>query len=159
MHYAYNNWANDIILDTCARLTAERFHQPAGASFDSVHHTLVHTMGGQWIWLSRWQGISPKTMLDPAEFSTLADIRDHWAAIERDTQGFVASLNDAALNQTITYRNTSGQTFSYPLWQLMAHQVNHATQHRSEIAMIVTQFNCSPGNLDLIAYLPRWQNS
>ncbi len=39
---------------------------------------------------------------------------------------------------------------AYPLWQMMLHQVNHATQHRSEVAVIWTQFGHSPGALDLL---------
>jgi uncharacterized damage-inducible protein DinB len=35
----------------------------------------------------------------------------------------------------------------------MLHQANHATQHRSEVAAMLTQFGQSPGWLDLIFYL------
>ena len=35
----------------------------------------------------------------------------------------------------------------------MLHQVNHATQHRSEVAAMLTGFGHSPGWLDLIRYL------
>ncbi len=44
---------------------------------------------------------------------------------------------------------------AYPLWQLMLQQVNHATQHRSEAAVMLTQFGHSPGDLDFIIYLHR----
>ncbi|MER3418993.1 MAG: hypothetical protein C4290_00025, partial [Chloroflexota bacterium] len=39
------------------------------------------------------------------------------------------------------------------LWQLLLHQANHATQHRSEVAYLLTQMGHSPGDLDLLAYL------
>jgi uncharacterized damage-inducible protein DinB len=35
----------------------------------------------------------------------------------------------------------------------MMHQVNHATQHRSEAAVMLTQFGHSPGWLDLLYYI------
>jgi uncharacterized damage-inducible protein DinB len=151
--YKYNAWANQVITDTSAQLSEIQFSQPAGASFDSIHDTLVHTMSAQWVWLSRWQGTSPTALFDPASLPSLAAIRERWAMIERDTQTFIATLDDATLNQNLTYQNTQGKPFSFPLWQQMIHQVNHATQHRSEIAMILTQFGFSPGEIDLIRYL------
>ncbi len=151
--YAYNAWANRRILDTAAQLTPEQLKAPGRASFDSVHATLVHTMSAQWMWLSRWQGLSPKAMLDPAEFAGLADIRERWQQIEQETQLLLDKLDEAVLEQDVLYTNTKGQQWAYPLWQLMLHQVNHATQHRSEIAMILTELGYSPDWLDLIRFL------
>ena len=34
----------------------------------------------------------------------------------------------------------------------MMHQVNHATQHRSEAAIILTELGASPGGLDLLFF-------
>ncbi|MGH2593772.1 MAG: DinB family protein, partial [Anaerolineae bacterium] len=151
--YDYNAWANERILDTVAHLTPDQFTAKAGASFDSVRDTLVHTMSAQWLWLSRWQRISPKAMLSPVEFPDLPAIRARWAQIEHDTRSFVAGLDESALGRVIEYVNTAGEPNAYPLWQMMVHQVNHATQHRSEVAMILTQFGHSPGWLDFLWYL------
>jgi uncharacterized damage-inducible protein DinB len=151
--YAYNTWANRRILDTAAQLTAEQFTAKAGASFDSIHGTLVHTMSAQWIWLSRWKGTSPQAMLAPSDYPDLAAIRARWDDVERDTQAFLAALDESVLGRVIEYVNTAGQPNAYPLWQMMAHQVNHATQHRSEIAMALTQFGHSPGWLDFLYFL------
>jgi uncharacterized damage-inducible protein DinB len=49
--------------------------------------------------------------------------------------------------------NFQGETWSYPLWQQLLHQVNHATQHRSEAALLLTRLGFSPGWLDLLVYL------
>ncbi len=150
--YAYNAWANERVLDTAGRLSPEQFFS-RGQAVGSVHTILVHTMGAQWIWLSRWQGASPQTMLNPADFPDLPAVRRHWAAVEAETQAFVASLDEAALARIVAYSRTGGQPRRHPLWQLLLHQANHATQHRSEIAALLTGFGHSPGDLDLIVYL------
>ena len=39
------------------------------------------------------------------------------------------------------------------LWQALAHVVNHGTQHRSEVAALLTAAGHSPGDLDMVDYI------
>lgn len=151
--YRYNAWANERILDTATQLRTEQFLASGGASYDSLRDTLVHTMSGQWIFLERWRDRSPQAMLDPQRFPDPPSIRRHWDGIERETQAFVTELTDAQLGREVEYTNTKGERWTYPLWQQMVHQVNHATQHRSEAAVMLTQVGHSPGWLDLLYYI------
>ena len=153
--YRYNNWANQRILDTAEKVTDEQFHANVGTSYSSLRNTFVHTLSSQWLWLSRWKGSSPRKLLDPAEFPGLAAIRARWAEIEGGTQEFLARLDSDQLGQAINYVTTEGEPRSYPLWQPMLQQINHATQHRSEAAVMLTNFGHSPGDLDFIIYLHR----
>ena len=151
--YRYNSWANTRIVETATKLTPAQLREPGGASFDSVHDTLVHTMAAQWLYLERWQGRSPRAMPAPAQFAGLAAIRTRWEQIERDTQAFLGTITDARLAETIAYTNFQGERWAYPLWQQMTHQVNHATQHRSEAAMLLTKTGHSPGLLDYLYFI------
>lgn len=151
--YRYNTWANDRILDTAAELSADEYRSPGGASFDSVHETLVHIMGAQWLWLSRWKGTSPAALPPADAFADLGALRRRWAEIEADTQAFLAALTELQLERVIEYRNFEGERWAYPLWQQMLHQVNHGTQHRSEVAMLLTRFGHSPGWLDFLYFI------
>jgi uncharacterized damage-inducible protein DinB len=151
--YRYNAWANARVLEAAAGVTPAQFVAGGGASFDSLRDTLVHTMGAQWLDLERWQGRSPTSMPSGPEFADPAAVRARWDEVERATQAFVAGVTDARLAEALTYRNFKGEPWTYPLWQQMLHQVNHATQHRSEAAVMLTHVGRSPGLLDLLYFL------
>jgi uncharacterized damage-inducible protein DinB len=151
--YRYNGWANTVILDTASRLTPAQLVAGGGASYDSVRDTLVHTMAAQWLYLERWHGRSPTSMPQGQDFSDVPSIRARWDEIERGTAAFLAGVTDARLAEPIAYLNFNGERWAYPLWQQMLHQVNHATQHRSEAAVMLTHFGHSPGLLDLLYFL------
>jgi uncharacterized damage-inducible protein DinB len=149
--YAYNTWANGRILDTAERLDQAQL-VAADDGADSVRDTLAHTLFAQWLWLQRWLGDSPRGRWDAAEFPDVAALRRRWAEVERESDAYLARLDEATLAQPLSYVNSRGQTWVYPLWQQLMHQVNHATQHRSEVASRLTQLGHSPGDLDYLIY-------
>jgi uncharacterized damage-inducible protein DinB len=158
--YRYNAWANSRILDAAAGVSRDRFLAAAGPGGESIRDTLVHTLGAQWLYLERWQGRSPRSMPAPADFPDVTGVRERWEEIERATTAFVTALTDARLGAVVEYENFEGQRWAYPLWQQMLHQVNHATQHRSEAALLLTQVGHSPGWLDYLYWIdmgsPTW---
>ncbi|MDQ4045015.1 MAG: DinB family protein [Chloroflexota bacterium] len=150
--YGYNTWANERVLARVAELTPEQYTASGSASYSSVRDTLVHTMWGQAHWLSRWQGQGDAPDYDPNDYTDLNSLRTRWREIDDETHAFIARLDDATLNHLVHYR-IRGEAYAYPLWQLMLHQVNHATQHRSEVAVILTGYGHSPGSMDMVVYL------
>jgi len=150
--YDYNDWANQRILRAAEKVGGEQFVSATESRW-SLHRTLVHTMSAEWIWLSRWRGVSPTAMLQPADFPTLESIRARWRAVEQDLRAFQAKLNDEELKRVVQYTDTRGQSLAFPLWKLMAHVVNHGTQHRAEAAALLTDWGYSPGNMDLTVFL------
>jgi uncharacterized damage-inducible protein DinB len=65
---------------------------------------------------------------------------------------FVETVTDEKLNSVLSYKNTKGVPLEHILWKLMVHVVNHGTQHRSEAAAMLTDFGCSPGDLDMVYF-------
>jgi uncharacterized damage-inducible protein DinB len=132
--FDYNNWANARYLEVAQALTSEQLFRQHGHSWGSAHSLLVHMMGAEWIWLSRWQGVSPKALLDPHDYPTLEAVLPAWGEIDAKLRAFAAAQTEASLVQPLTYTNTHGRTFTLLLWQLMAHLGNHGTHHRGELA-------------------------
>lgn len=150
--YGFNTWANERVLARVADLTPGQYTASGSASYSSVRDTLVHTMWGQAHWLSRWQGQGDASDYDPNDYNDLEFLRARWRELDNDTYAFIARLDEVTLNQLVHYR-IRGEAFAYPLWQLMLHQVNHATQHRSEVAVILTEYGHSIGSMDMVVYL------
>ena len=72
---------------------------------------------------------------------------------EKILMQFIEGLTDERLSETIQYKNTKGVPHQQVLWKMMAHVVNHGTQHRAEAAAMLTDFGCSPGDVDMIYFL------
>ena len=155
--YDYSAWANARILAAASPLTLEPLNAPGDGAYGSVRETLVHTMSAQRGWLARWRSplpvVPPTGRLDPADFPDVAAIRARWDDIERATRAYLADLTGEDLDRVVTYVSSSGQTWSYPLWQQLIHLVNHGTQHRSEVAALLTRYGRSPGDLDLLVFV------
>ncbi len=153
MIYDYNYWANQRLLDACERLSQAELDAPTKNGYPSLRATLVHALHANWIWLSRWQGVSPRSVLDERDFPTLAAIRERWRDEEQRTRAFLATLTEEKLATDVTYQNLKGVSFTLPLWQTLVHLVNHGTQHRSEVAFMLTALDRSPGDLDMSLFL------
>src|SRR5579859_830069 len=150
--YDYNKWANARVLDAVSKLNSEQFTRDLENSFRSVRATLVHTLSAEWIWLERWKGISPKSMLAATELTDVQAIESRWGIVESERAEFIRSLTPERLQTVISYVNTRGQTFAYPLWQMMVHVVNHSTYHRGQITTLIRQVGGKPVATDLLVF-------
>jgi uncharacterized damage-inducible protein DinB len=121
-----------------------------------LHATLTHTLHAEWLWLQRWQGRSPQEFPSNDALATIYDIRQRWEKQERDLRAFLAAQSEQSLTQTVAYKNTKGEDFELPLYQMMVHVVNHATHHRAEIAEMLAQIEVAhPGDDMNVFFLER----
>ena len=153
MLYRYNQWSTKKILDAAAQVTAEQFLAPADFPHGGLRGTLVHTLFAEWIWRNRWEGTSPTQRLKPEDFPTFETLCTRWMQEEERLISFVNGLTDENLNQVVAYKTTQGIPQKRILWQMMAHLVNHGTQHKTEAAALLTGFGHSPGDIDMIGFL------
>jgi len=150
--YEFNRWANAELLDAVSALRPEQWTRDLKNSFPSVRNTLVHILWAEWIWLRRWKGVSPKSVFDPTEFATVDLLRTRCLEVEREQADFVTGLNEESLKAVIDYVNARGESFAYPLWQMLQHVVNHSTYHRGQITMMLRQLGATPVATDLLVF-------
>jgi uncharacterized damage-inducible protein DinB len=158
--FTYNTWATGRVLDAAERLTSDQLHEPGQAGHGSVRDTLLHLLAVHHGWLQWWDGsLSPEEAYalraDPGDFPDVASLREFLVKIGQQTQPFLATLEGDDPGRIYAWELPDGKRWEMPLWGMLLHMVNHGTQHRAEVAAMLSALGHSPGDLDLIYYLAR----
>src|SRR5271169_3522803 len=148
--FAYDSWANRRTLEACAALSPEQFTRDLGSSFRSVRDTLAHILGAQWIWLERFHGRTPASLLKADDFPDLALLRARWSEVERDLGAYVEGLSAADLEESYEYKDLKGNSHRSVRWHTLQHLANHGTYHRGQITTMLRQLGAKPVGTDLI---------
>lgn len=150
--FDYNTWATQRVFGPVCALSPEEFQRDLKSSFPSIRETLLHFISAEWIWLSRWNGVSPSQAPETWDTSTAASLRSVWEKVNRDLNQYISKLTEADLNKVLSYRNIKGDPFSNRLPHMMRHVVNHSTYHRGQITTMLRQLGKDAVSTDLIVY-------
>lgn len=150
--YEYTFWANRRILDAAARVTPEQFIAATPLGLGTLRNTLVHLLDDSIAWRNLCQTGTTEYFgtLKPETFPTLDTLLPLWDAEERTMREYLSSLTDDDLTRPIAFEGPDAQKIERPVWLGLYHITNHATEHRSAAAAILTAFGHPPGELDLI---------
>ena len=151
--FGYNRWANQKTFDVASRLEAQDFMKQLGTSFATVHGTLVHIVGAEWVWLERWNGSSPQSRPGASDLTTAEAIRQRLSEVEGGQQKLISSLTDSALVNAFSYTSFSGEQWTYPLGLSMQHLVNHSSYHRGQVTTLLRQLGADAISTDLLRYV------
>src|SRR5262249_32473739 len=91
--------------------------------------------------------------LDVASVGDLASLRERWQAQEQRLRTIAQGLTDGDLTSRVAYTTRLGAQLEDSAYQILFQMINHATQHRSEVALALTQLDSSPGFLDYAAFI------
>ena len=149
---AYNRWANARLYEAALSLSEADYRRDAGAFFKSMHGTLNHLLLTDRLWLKRLTGEGEH----PNQLNAIIhEDRRALAAARADEDDrivtYVASLDEAALDELQAYATTSGKPYEQKRSDILAHLFNHQTHHRGQahtILSIVT--GREPPQLDLL---------
>ena len=149
--YDYHRWANRRLFDVASGL-GDAVSKDMGKhwSVPTLKGMFAHLCSADFLWLSRWRGVSPARMR--VKRLQNSDLRAKWDVVEADQRLFVEGLTALDLARPITYKNTEGVEFTVVLGPLLQHVVNHATHHRSEAATMITLISSSPPDTGINTY-------
>jgi uncharacterized damage-inducible protein DinB len=144
----FHAWANGKILMTAAELSDDELRRPANLDHGTAFQTLRHLVDVDWSWREFCAGhdVGETYVWEEVALEDLASI--HTFSTEEDPRllTYVRSLGAAPQAEPLALDDE----VSVPRWLIIAHIVNHGTQHRSEMARYLTECGHSPGELDLI---------
>ena len=144
----YNAYANDRVLQVAGRLTPEDFTRSASPSHDSVRQLLQHFLETEAFFLALAQG---RPWAEPPGLMTLADLERYACATAAEGQAYLAGLSAADLERPLTL-TVRGQALNLSVWQAFVQVVLHATQHRGELSIILTQLGQPLPTMDILLY-------
>jgi uncharacterized damage-inducible protein DinB len=149
----FHYWARDRALAAVALLTPEQYAKPMGSSFSSIRDTLNHIYFAEWIWYSRWNGLSPTSFPPNENIPDVATLRAKWSELEGKVRGYLDAAGETGMDRVIEYKLMSGTPGASPLWQMVAHVVNHATYHRGQVTTLLRQHNAMPSkSTDMVTF-------
>ena len=153
--YDYNYWANRRILTACAQISPEEFAAPTSHSYGSLRGTLVHGLDAEYAWrlLCQTNSLAGFRELTTEMLPTLDALVQRWEEEETAMRAYLAGLTDEDLTGFVRYTTDEGKKRERILWHCLHHVVNHGTQHRSEAAVLLTDYGASPGDVDFTLFL------
>jgi len=146
----HNTMMNERLMEACRRLTTEQLGATAVGTYGTIGATLVHTSNGQLGYAARVLDVERPARVDEDPFPGIEVMAERFALGN-------AQLEEAATRSgddrkvRVTGDDPPGEWWM-PVSLFLLQAVNHGTEHRSQIATILTQLGITPPEMDGWAY-------
>ena len=145
--FKYNLWANLRLLDACAQLSDAQLDATTKGTFGSVRETLMHLFAAEEGYVRALTGKIPTPPL--ADLTHFPDFDELRRRAERSGKELITVAEQGELSQ-ILYLD--GGIYEAPVIVVLIQTVNHAIDHRSQIATLLSQEDVMPPDLDGWSY-------
>jgi len=145
----YTRWADERVLAKAAGIPGVDLDRELLRGLPSLRQTFEHMLGTQLHWFALWTGSEE---LQP-DLSTFGSLRDAYAASHARLISFARGLTDAGWERREQWWRRWNSVREMELGRTFLQVLTHGSQHRSEIAAMLTALNQSPGDLDFLNYL------
>jgi uncharacterized damage-inducible protein DinB len=137
--FSYDDWANRHVLASLQALAT-----PPARSIQ----LLAHIVSAERLWLERL--LVQKQTWPVWPLFTLEQCKLEVDRLSGLWKNYLTSLGEAGLSQTITYKNTKGESFTSQEQDILMHVVMHAAYHRGQIAADMRAAGFTPASTDFI---------
>lgn len=151
---AYHYWAHDRVWECVMALTDAQFVEDVTYSIGSVRNHFVHLINVDERWIARVHGDAELPgRREFADYPTRGAVRSEWVRVEQRVRHVVTELDDAAVGRVIEYDMAHRGGMKHDaVWQILAHMVNHGTDHRAQVLAVLYSLGAPTVEQDLMFY-------
>lgn len=146
--FRHNLWANLKLLERCAQLTREQLDASISGAFGSIGDTLQHLVTAEQNYFSRISTGQRRHRLDEAPRLTLPEMME---SVRATGLGLIEWASKVQAGDTVQM-DWDGTPRDVPKTIILTQVINHATEHRAQIMVTLTQLGIEPPDLQSWAY-------
>ena len=156
--FRHNLWANGVTLTACRDLGDHQLATEVAGTYGRLDQTLIHlarAQGGYLRTLTDWQPGAEHRLEADEPFPGV----DRIAAHLRFTGERLIEVARHASADGVLEGLWHGEPYRFPEWVVLLQAAHHATEHRQQIATMLTILGIEPPEPDLWAYWDRIEST
>ena len=135
----YNTWANQEVLTAIGA---------AGVDDSRSLQLLAHILAAERVWLERLRQVAQSVPVWPKP--DLAWCQAEAEKLGREWHEYLELATAGDISQTISYKNTKGESWTSAIVDVLTHVVMHSAYHRGQIASHIRSLGLNPAYTDFI---------
>lgn len=140
--FEYEKWATGEVLDAMKQLPVQD---------EKCLEWMAHILMAQLVWYSRI--VNSKEQYMPWDKRTFEECISLYENNSKCWAEYIGGLDEKDFAETISYKNTKGDSFENKMKDILTHVINHSTYHRGQIiAKLKGQLPSLPST-DYILYI------
>jgi uncharacterized damage-inducible protein DinB len=148
--FRHNQWANVRLLDACTGLSEDVLRANVVGTYGEIWDTLEHFVRSEEGYLYRLETGQPSP--DGREQATPFDVAALRERSRQSGERFIAVAERFKTGERYGVSWEDGNTYSIPAEIYLAQAITHATEHRSQVATILTQQGIEPPDVSVWAW-------
>lgn len=156
--FEYNADAHRRLWECALALSDEDYIKPLTYSHGAIRSQFVHVLSTDRRWFARITGEPLPEQLVPEQFGQRETFWQLWLESEAKHRRIVSGFDEATLARIIEYDMPHrGGMKRNTVLEILAHVVNHGTDHRAQILAMLFSLGAPTFEQDLMMYL--WRRS
>ena len=134
-----NRWATRQIIDSCAALTSEQFHQSFDMGPGTLHDTIVHILGAMRGWGDMLAGREQRPRLEATQCSTEQLVQ----LLDEISDDLEHSARSHPCDEIVS-GSRGGRDYRFTRGAVLTHVTTHGMHHRAQCLNMLRRLGVEP---------------